>query len=149
MQVRGAGEVIREGRKLPPGVTDRIQILIDEISKDSDVVAVFSFGSLAAGDLKPLSDLDFAVLISKNLDSKTRFEKHLQLFGLFNQVFKTDEIDLVLLNDLSAGFSYNIIFSGKLLYCVDRAELTDFMERTVKSHLVFQVFQGGFRPGVP
>jgi predicted nucleotidyltransferase len=136
--------MIREGRKLPPLVTDRIPDIIEEVSKDSAVVALFSFGSLASGDLKPLSDLDFAVLVSRSLDPRARFEKHLILIGLFNQVFATDEIDLVLLNDLSIGFSYNIIFSGRLLYCSNRPELDDFMEKTVKFHLDFKFFRDEF-----
>jgi len=136
--------MIREGRKLPPLVTDRIPDIIEEVSKDSDVVALFSFGSLARDDLKPLSDLDFAVLVSKNFDFKARFEKHLDLIGLFNQVFKTDEIDLVLLNDVSIGFSYNVIFSGRLLYCRNRAELEDFTEKTVKFYLDFKFLRDEF-----
>jgi predicted nucleotidyltransferase len=136
--------MIREGRKLPPLVTDRIPVIVEEVSKDSAVVALFSFGSLARGDLKPLSDLDFAVLVSRSLDPRARFEKHLILIGLFNQVFKTDEIDLVLLNDVSIGFSYNIIFSGRLLYCANRSELNDFIERSVKIYLDFKFFRDEF-----
>ena len=136
--------MIREGRKLPPLVTDRIPVIIEEVSKDSEVVALFSFGSLAKGTLRPLSDLDFSVLVSNNLDPTERFEKHLNLIGLFNQVFATDEIDLVLLNDLSIGFSYNIIFSGRLLYCANRPELNDFIERSVKIYLDFKFFRDEF-----
>jgi len=136
--------MIREGRKLPPIVTDRIPAIIEEVSKDSAVVALFSFGSLAKGALKPLSDLDFAVLVSNNLDPTERFEKHLNLIGLFNQVLKTDEIDLVLLNDVPMGFSFNIIFSGRLLYCRNRYELDDFMEKTVKFYLDFKFFRDEF-----
>jgi predicted nucleotidyltransferase len=136
--------MIKEGRRLPPLVTDRIPVIIEEVSKDAEVVALFSFGSLAKGALKPLSDLDFAVLVSKELDHSARFEKHLNLIGRFNQVFKTDEIDLVLLNDLSVGFSYNIIFSGKLLYCANIPELNDFIERSVKLYLDFKFFRDEF-----
>jgi hypothetical protein len=63
---------------------------------------------------------------------------------LFNQVFRTDEIDLVLLNDVSRGLSYNVIFSGRLLYCRHRPELEDFMEKTVKFHLDFKFFRDEF-----
>jgi predicted nucleotidyltransferase len=136
--------MIKEGRKLPALVTDRIPFIIEEASKDSTVVALISFGSLAKGALKPLSDLDFAVLVSNNLDPTERFEKHLNLIGLFNQVFKTDEIDLVLLNDVPIGFSFNIIFSGRLLYCRNRTELNDFMEKTVKFYLDFKFFRDEF-----
>jgi predicted nucleotidyltransferase len=136
--------MIREGRKLPPLVADQIPALIEEVSKDPEVVALLSFGRLARGDLRPLSDLDFAVLVSKSLDPKARFEKHLSLIGLFNQVFKTDEIDLVLLNDASRGFAYNVIFSGRLLYCNNRPELDDLMEKTVKFFLDFKFFRDEF-----
>lgn len=136
--------MIREGRKLPIGVADCIPALVEQVSKDPEVVALFSFGSLAKDALKPLSDLDFAVLVSKRIDPETRFNKQLQLIGLFNQVLKTDEIDLVLLNDLSVGFSYNIIFSGKLLYCANHPELNDFVERTVKFYLDFKFFRDEF-----
>jgi predicted nucleotidyltransferase len=136
--------MIREGRKLPPAVNDRIPVIIEEVSKDSEVVALFAFGSLARGALRPLSDLDFAVLVSRSLDPRARFEKHLNLIGQFNQVFRTDEIDLVLLNDVSRGLSYNVIFLGRLLYCSNRPELEDFMEKTVKFHLDFKFFRDEF-----
>ena len=51
--------MIRESRKLPPNAVDRIPAMTDRVSMDPDVVAVLAFGSLAAGELKPLSDLDF------------------------------------------------------------------------------------------
>src|SRR4030067_3558869 len=123
--------MIREGRKLPTNAADRIPAMVDRISMDPDVVAVLAFGSLAAGELKPLSDLDFGVLVSKQIDKEKRFDKHLDLIGLFNEIFKTDEVDLVLLNDAPMRFSHKIIASGKLLYCADRSELTDFIEKTV------------------
>jgi predicted nucleotidyltransferase len=91
--------MIKEGRKLPPLVTDRIPVIIEEISKDSEVVALFSFGSLAKDALKPLKDLDFAVLVSERIDPETRFKKHLQLIGLFNQVLRTDELDFKFFKD--------------------------------------------------
>ena len=80
--------MIKEGRKLPPLVTDRIPVIIEKVSKDAEVVALFSFGSLAKDALKPLSDLDFAVLVSKRVHPETRFKKHLQLIGLFNHASK-------------------------------------------------------------
>lgn len=136
--------MIREGRKLSPLVTDRIPVIVEEVYKDSAVVALFSFGSLSKGTLRPLSDLDFSVLVSNNLDPTERFEKHLNLIGLFNQVLKTDEIDLVLLNDVPIGFSFNIIFSGRLLYCRNSPELNDFIAKTIKFYLDFKFFRDEF-----
>ena len=136
--------MIRKGHKLPTDVTDRIPTLIERISKDDDIIAFFSFGSLASDTLKPLSDLDFGILISRKFDKHKRFDKHLELIGLFTEVFGTDEIDLVLMNDAPMRFSHNIIKSGKLMYCRNFGELTDFIEKTSKLYMDFQFFREAF-----
>ena len=136
--------MIREGRKLPPDVMDRLPELIDQISRDKEIVALFAFGSLARGDLKPLSDLDFGILVIPSLTRRQRFDKHLELIGLFNEQFESDEIDLVLMNDAPVRFSHNIIKSGKLLFCSDFGVLGDFIEKTVKVYLDFRYFRDEF-----
>ena len=136
--------MLREGHKLPPDVMDRLPELIDQISKDKEIVALFAFGSLARGDLKPLSDLDFGIFAIPTLDRKQRFDKHLELIGVFNKHFETDEIDLVLMNDAPMRYSYNIIRSGKLLFCSDSDILRDFVEKSVKLYLDFKYFRDEF-----
>ena len=136
--------MIREGHQLPENVSDRIPLLIEQIEKDTDIVALYSFGSLATGDLKPLSDLDFGILISSKLGKKERFDKHLDLIGKFNEVLRTDEVDLVMMNDAPMRFSHNIIKSGKLLYCSNKTELSDFIEKTIKLYLDFRFFRDAF-----
>ena len=136
--------MLREGCKLPQDVTDRVPGLVKRVSKDKETVALFSFGSLSAGELKPLSDLDFGILVSPALDRQQRFDKHLALIGVFNEQLKTDEIDLVLMNDAPVRFSHNIIKSGKLLFCTDTDVLKDFIEKTVKVYLDFRYFRDEF-----
>ena len=123
--------MIREGHKLPPNVESRIPLLLDRIAKERDIVALYAFGSLATGDLKPLSDLDFGILVSGKLDKQKRFDKHLDLIGKFNEVLKTDEVDLIMMNDAPMRFSHNIIKSGKLIHCANKIELIDFIEKTI------------------
>lgn len=136
--------MIRESQRLPDGVLAQIPGVVEEISADSHVEALFIFGSGAGGALKPLSDLDFAVLLSERLDKRQRFEKHLALIGIFTGTFKTEEIDLVVMNDAPIRFSYNIVKEGKLLYCSQRTELVDFVERTIKLYLDFRFFRDAF-----
>ena len=136
--------MIREGHKLPKNVIDRIPELIEQIEKDTAVVALYSFGSLATGNLKPLSDLDFGILVSSKLGKQKRFDKHLDLIGKFNEVLRTDEVDLVMMNDAPMRFSHNIIKSGKLLYFSSKPELTDFIEKTIKLYLDFRFFRDAF-----
>lgn len=136
--------MIREGHKLPEDVTDRIPVLIEQIEKDTDVVALYTFGSLATGDLKPLSDLDFGILVSGKFDKQKRFDKHLELIEIFNEVLKTDEVDLVMMNDAPMRFSHNIFKSGELIHCGNSRELADYIEKTVKLYLDFRFFRDAF-----
>ena len=136
--------MIREGHKLPPDIESKMPKLLDRISKESGIVALYAFGSLASGDLKPLSDLDFGIIVSRKLNKQKRFDCHLDLIGTFNQVLGTDEVDLVQMNDAPMHFSYNIIKSGKLIYCRDKTELAEFIEKTIKLYLDFKYFRNAF-----
>jgi len=136
--------MIRENKKLPAGVSGKIPEIIEAVSNDLDVVALFALGGLAEGRLSPLSDLDFAVLLSKRLSKQLRFEKHLDLIGVFNLVFRTDEIDLVVLNSAPLKFGHQVLKTGKLLHFSNREELIDFREKVVKLYLDFRFFRDGF-----
>jgi uncharacterized protein len=145
-------EMIRDGRKLPQGIQARIPYLIKDAAHDKDVVALYSFGGLARDSLKPLSDLDFGMLLSDGLDSRQRFEKHIKLIGLFTDSLKTDEIDLIIMNDAPPNMAFQILKTGKLLFCNDKSALTDFRDHLVKFYLDFKykrdVFDAAFLKGI-
>ena len=136
--------MIREGRKLPGDVMKRVPAIVEKMSQDEEVIALYAFGSVASGVLKPLSDLDFGVLVSVELDKRQRFDKHLELIGVFNETFRTDEVDLVLMNNSPMRFSYNIISKGKLLFYRDKHFLADFCARTIKLYLDFKFLRDNF-----
>lgn len=136
--------MIRDGHKLPKDVIDRIPVLIEQIEKDTDIVALYAFGSLATGDLKPLSDLDFGIIVSGKINKQERFDKHLDLIGIFNNILQTDEVDLIMMNDAATRFSHHIIKSGKLLYCSSKLGLAEFIDKTVKLYLDFRYFRDAF-----
>jgi predicted nucleotidyltransferase len=139
--------MIRENKRLPADVLQKVPAAVDAISGDADVSALFSFGGLAAGRLSPLSDLDFAVLLSRRLNRRQRSEKILDLVGVFNSIFRTDEIDLVLLNDAPLICGHRILKTGKLLYVRNERELVDFREKVVKLYLDFRYFRDSFDRG--
>ena len=129
---------------MPADVQEKVPVIVQKLANDSEVIALYSFGSLAENALKPLSDLDFAVLFSNTLTSQQQFDKHLELIGLFNSVFRTDDIDLVVLNDAPPRFSFNITSGGKILICSNRSALIDFIERNRKHYLDFKYFRDSF-----
>lgn len=136
--------MIREGRKLSKDAILKIPEIVKVVSNDEDIIALYSFGSLAKENLNPLSDLDFAVLLTLRLAKEQRFDRHLSLIGEFNRVFKTDEVDLILLNDTPLRFVYQIQKQGKLLFCRDRTDLGRFNEYVVKMYLDFKYFRESF-----
>jgi len=136
--------MIRDGKKLPANVTKKIPKVIAKIAEDKEVVALYAFGSLARGDLKPLSDLDFAILLSASLDRRDRFNKSIDLIGIFNHILKTDEVDLVILNDAPLRFAFHIVTTGKRLLCQNQDRLVDFVDKTTKQYLDFKLIRDRF-----
>lgn len=136
--------MIREGRKLPKDVQNKVPEIIKVMEADPDLIALYAFGSLATGTLKPLSDLDFGILLDKKLDKNQRFEKHIELIGKFTDTFRTDEIDLIILNDASIRMAFQILKTGKMLACKNIAALTDFCECLVKNYLDFKFMSSSF-----
>ena len=136
--------MIRDGIKLKINVLERLPDLIQAVKQHSDVVALYSFGSVAKKELRPLSDLDFAILLSFRLTRRQRFEKHLGLIGIFNTIFRTDEIDLTILNNAPFRFCFVVLKTGKLLYYKNKAELIDFRDQVIKNYLDFKYFRDSF-----
>lgn len=132
--------MIREGKKLPDNVSEKLPALIDLVSGDTDVVALFVFGSLATGELTPLSDLDLGILLDKKLSGQERFDKHIDLIGKFTGLMNTDEIDIIILNNAPMRFVNKVLTTGKLLFERDRQALVDLYERNTKVFLDFKYF---------
>ena len=130
--------------KLQKNVLEKIPELVKLLKNDKTIVAFYTFGSAASGNLRPLSDLDFAVLLSVQLNKHEIFEKNLDLIGTIENVLKTEEFDLVILNTAPMRFAYNILKTGKLEFFKDRNVLIDFIEKTNKMYLDFKFFREQF-----
>jgi len=136
--------MIRDGVKLPKGVQYKIPELVQAMDDDQDVIALYVFGSLVHDALKPLSDLDFGILLNYRLDKRQRFDKHIELIGVFSDIFRTDEIDLICMNDAPSIITFQILKTGKMLTCKNGPALTSFRERLVKNYLDFKCMRDAF-----
>lgn len=74
---------------------DRLATALDR----AGVVAAMLFGSQATGGAGPLSDVDVAVWAEPALGRSERFALRLELMALAARALRTDEVDLVVLND--------------------------------------------------
>ena len=135
--------MIRE-EKLPADILDKLHGLPGHIVKDTDICAFLVFGSAATGMLKPLSDVDLAVLFDAEMNKSQLFNKELDLRSTIAQVLETEEFDLVNLNLAPAKFAHNILTDGKLLFCKNNPVLADFIEKNTREYLDFKYYRDEF-----
>ena len=72
----------------------------------------YLFGSMASGRPGPLSDVDIAVYLDEvavNPDTK------LEILGKMMDIFETDQIDLIVLNQASLPLKMNVIRSRRVI----------------------------------
>jgi predicted nucleotidyltransferase len=109
--------------------------LIFVFKKDKNIVAVYLFGSYAKGTVSYLSDVDLGILFEDKFTYKELINKYNFYFHQISNILKTNEVDLIILNEAQPSFAYEIIKEGKLLYCNDEEKLKIFIEKTVKEYL--------------
>lgn len=131
-------------KRLPPNILDKIPKLINALQKWDDVIALFFFGSLATGKLKPLSDLDMALLLNGHMSKDKLFSRELDLIGLISGELGTEEIDLIILNTAPLRFAYQIFRSGKKIFVKDQKKLADFQEEVIKKYIDFKYYREQF-----
>lgn len=92
-----------------------VKNLIPIFKQYPEVKLAYLFGSRVTGKIGPLSDYDFAVYLDER-DAAKRFDIRLKLMSDISMAIKTDDVDLVVLNDLDEPeLKYNIISEGILL----------------------------------
>lgn len=89
--------------------------------KASHVSTVYLFGSQAKGKVGPLSDYDVGVLLDQRVLLDHFFDLKLRLIHEFCLFFKTERVDLVILNEAPIVLCMNVIRDGKILFCIDPA----------------------------
>jgi len=98
--------------KIPTDISEKLALLEPLFSRDQRVVFAYIFGGLASGEQRPLSDVDIAVYLDSCVD---KAEVKLDIIGAVSDVLKTDEIDLVILNDVSISLVGRILRKKRLI----------------------------------
>ena len=98
--------------KLPEDIVKVLPEAINYLKNNPQVLFAYLFGSLAMGKPKPLSDIDIAVYLKQHRNAA---EKKMDILGSLMVIFKTDEIDLVVLNNAKLPLVMNILKTKKVL----------------------------------
>ena len=101
--------------------------------KHAEIVAAYLFGSYAHDKVDPLSDVDIALLSDPPYNRKINFEQWGNYHEEVVRSLKTEEVDLIILNEAPLRIQYGILANKELIYNRDNDKRVDF-EVMVYSH---------------
>ena len=103
-------------QKLPENFLQLLPEAENYLESHPKVVFSYLFGSLAKGSPLPLSDVDIAIFLKRNVNIA---DTKLEILGGLMDILQTDEIDLVVLNRANLPLVMNILRNKKII--VDKA----------------------------
>lgn len=114
----------------------QMQEIIDYISLQEDVLALYLYGSYGTGYQNYLSDVDFAVLPLE--DRELDIAREARLLGELQGICKNDDVNLVNLRRVPVTLQMQVLDTGRLLYCRDEIQLADFKEYVICRYCDFE-----------
>ena len=88
-----------------------------------NITCVYLFGSYAEKQTCP-GDVDIAVLLTK--PPRSTVSLYMELYPDLAKLFSPIEVDLLFLNSAPLPLTFEIISTGKVIYCKDEDLRTDF-----------------------
>ncbi len=108
-----------KNRRLPENISHLLPDVREYLNKHPKVVFVYLFGGLARCRVSPLSDVDIAIY---TVDGADIVQEKLEILGELNELLKTDEVDLVVLNTATLPLAARVIKNKIIL--VDKRPFT-------------------------
>lgn len=111
---------------------DRAAALTRVFENEPGVIAAYLYRSHAEGRAHRESDVDVAVLLDRAIHATdaARFEARLDLIARVAAALRTNEIDLIVLNDVPATLARKVLWDGQRVYCRDAETLHAFSRTT-------------------
>jgi len=106
--------VLDERVRVPPPDEAGLERLAHALDRDG-VVAAMLIGSRARGAAGPLSDVDIGIWHEPGLDAPTRLRLRLALARAATHSLRTDEVDVILLNDATPLMRHRAMRDGRRL----------------------------------
>ena len=123
-------------REKPPDVNPgTLRAAVEVIAGRREVVLAYLFGSHARGRATPMSDLDFAVLLSEAIARAAYIDYQIALTQDLTRVFGSDEVQVVILNQAPPLLAYAVVVHGRELLCRDAAARVRFRVRATQRYL--------------
>jgi uncharacterized protein len=141
------GMKVDERAYVPEIDDDALRRLSEALDKDG-VVAAMLIGSQARGEAGPLSDVDIAVWHEPEMDRKQSWDLQLALIGAAQDALKTNEVDLVMLNQAPPLLQHRAIRDAVRLVERDRDQRVRFETRALLNYFDTQPLRDELRRGL-
>ena len=116
--------------------------LIGYLEKHPEIEVAYIFGSVAQGKITPLSDIDIAILIdNEQIDENAyRYGYKAEILSDFIKLFKTNAIDLVILNEANTLLRHRVLYAGKILHSKNEKKRIEFQTTTISKYNDYKQF---------
>jgi len=102
------------------------------------IAIVYLFGSTASGRESPLSDIDIGVVLKNAPSEKDTRDIYHNLYELFTEIYPSEKLDIVFLQDASLPLRYSAICEGKILFETDPIFTADYKHYVMNQYLDFR-----------
>ncbi len=107
-------------------IEPRRAALVKALRRIPGLVAAYLYGSYGTRFQTPLSDVDIALVYRP--DAVPDFRKRLEVTAAIIEALRTDDVSVTVLNRSGPVFQFRVLSTGRLLVCLDRTALADFVE---------------------
>ena len=115
-------------------------ILADYFQRHVEIEVAYIFGSMARGTESALSDIDIAILIDDQQidEDEFRYGYKAEILADLMKIFKTNHVDLVILNEANTLLRHRVLYHGKLIYSKNEKKRIEFQTNTIDRYIDFK-----------
>lgn len=117
-------------------MSEDLKKVVEYLSLERPIIAVYLFGSMAKGNATGKSDIDLGILLKEDFDFLADFDYKLRLMGKLRDITgKT--VDIIFINRADPILQYHIRKYGKVISEGDRIKRIEYEVQARKNYFDF------------
>lgn len=117
---------------------------LTELFAGEAVEIVYLFGSQARGDVGRTSDVDIAILLPNEPSVEECARSQLHFLDKLTRYLKSDNVDVVILNQSPLLLQHRIVRDGKVIFCCDERKRAHYEAQVIRDYLDFRYFERAY-----
>ncbi|MBL7053357.1 MAG: nucleotidyltransferase domain-containing protein [Candidatus Portnoybacteria bacterium] len=122
--------------------------LNQKVLKSQQVGLALVFGSQIIGSKHSKSDIDIGIVFLNNKRKQKPVDVYGTLHEEFVKKFKTENIDIVYLEDSPLSLQYKAVRDGVVLYEISPSFFADYKEKVLKMYFDFKFIEDIFNQAI-